>query len=610
MREINKNFIDQVLSKNEVVTEDKPTINSVIAQCHSNVVNEKKLKKVQLSTLDTLRDYLAKTFGPMGSYTGIISGSNPADVSTTYSKDGLKVLKHIIFDSPIEMALQSELVEVCRYVEKMVGDGTTSAVILSSYIYSGLCSIMNEDKIPPRKITMEFSKIVEALKKMILFNKREITLDDIYNICMISTNGNKLVSENIKNMYNEYGFDVNIEVSISNDSESKLKEYNGLSIDTGYSDPAYINNPVKGTCELHDVRVYNFLDPVDTPEMITFFEKIIMDNIISCFSTGEDYIPTVIMCPMISRDGLGLLNKLVEAMYEFDHDQTYSQKPPILILTNIHGADESITNDIAKLCNCKSIHKYINPEVQQHEQETGEAPTLETIHNFAGNCGVVSADMNKTNFIDTYDSTENDNKIYNNLISFLKSELKNAVDNNEDIATVGILKKRLRYLEANIVEYLVGGISISDRDSLKDLVEDAVKNCASAAANGVGRAANFEGLISSYEMLIDCTDNHNTLSNKIIEVIFKAYYNTSKILYSTVVSEDDANKCVLESMKNDCPFNVVDLLDEATDIDKEKCNVLTSIMTDIEILDAISKIVSMIVTSNQCLLQNTAINRY
>ena len=103
--------------------------------CLSNVVPDDKLKAVQQETLRKLKEYLSRTYGPMGSYTKIISGNNAETILADYSKDGLKVLKNILFDQPIELSLQSELREVCNYVDREVGDGTTSAVILSSLIF-------------------------------------------------------------------------------------------------------------------------------------------------------------------------------------------------------------------------------------------------------------------------------------------------------------------------------------------------------------------------------------------------------------------------------------------------------------------------------------------
>lgn len=578
-------------------------------QCMNNVVVEEKLKKIQNDTLAMLKNFLSRTYGPMGSYTEIVKGDTIKTISSEYSKDGLKVLKNIIFDSPLEMAMQSELCDICQFVVKQVGDGTTSAVILSSLIYSEMLKIKENTSLPPRKLVKEFQDVVEDCKKIIAEAGRNITLDDIYKICMISTNGNEVVSTQIMDVYKEYGFNVNISVNISNDNDTKIRIYDGMTINVGYSDPAYINNLMAGTAEIHNPKIYAFQDPVDTPEMISFLERIVIDNIFKPLEDREDMIPTVIVAPMISRDGSGLLTKLIQSMYDFDRQKMNNQKPPILILTNIHGTDEAIASDIENLCGCKYIKKYINAEIQKHEQETGEAPTLETVHNFAGTAELVSADNNKTKFINPKSVMENDGAT-DRLIAFLKSEIKKANEENEDILTVGRLKKRLNCLEANMIEFLVGGISISDRDSLRDLVEDAVLNCASAAENGVGRAANFEGLSAIYKLYSEC-DSSDDIRYEIISAIFSAYYKAAEILYGSVISPDDIPEIIARSIEENKPFNVIDLFN-AKDLAKVKASddVLCSIKTDGVILDAISKIITMMVTSNQCLLQSTVINRY
>lgn len=600
------------LPKIEKVENDckKMTEISCSLMCHDNVVSEGKLKRVQQETMNVLKDYLAKTYGPMGSYTAIISGTGKDTIKAEYSKDGLKVLKNIVFDSPIEFSIQSEVREICQYVESKVGDGTTSAVILSALIYNELLKIMEKHNVPARKIVKTFKQVVDICKKLIENCKREITLDDIYNISFVSTNGNEDVAKAIKTIYENYGFNVNIDVSISNDQNTKIKEYDGLIINEGFSDPAYINNLETGTADIHDANVYSFADPVDTPEMISFLEKIIMDNIFVKANNGDSMVPTVIIAPMISRDGASLLNKLVNQMYEYDRKSVSNQKPPILIITNISGVDEEIALDIARLCDCKYIRKYINPEIQAKDQESGLAPTLETIHNFAGKCELVSADDNKSKFINPVGIVENKD-IYDSLVNYLKSEIKTAENRNEDKLAIGRLKKRLRSLEANIVEFFVGGISISDRDSLRDLVEDAVKNCASAAEFGVGRAANFEGLNAIYSIVFNGSEK-NVIEDEIGKAIFKAYYQAAHILYSTILSHDEAKEAIVQSLVNGAPFDVSELFEMTGCINDVKpgTNILSSIRTDIEILDAISKIITMMVTSNQCLLQTTQLNRY
>lgn len=584
-------------------------------ECMNNVVSEEKLKEVQQSILSYLKECLSKTYGPMGSYTAIISGNNAETIQADYSKDGLKVLKHIIFDSPIEMSLQSELRDICQYVEKQVGDGTTSAVILSSLVYDGMLKIIKDSKIPPRKLVKEFQNVVKECQEIILSNGRDITLDDIHKICMISTNGNVGVADQITDVYKEYGFNVNIDVGISNDQDTKLKIYDGLTINSGYSDPAYINNLINGTADIHNPEIFAFQDPIDTPEMITYFEKILVDNIFNKIQDGEPEVPTVIIAPMLSRDGSGLLTKLISYLYNFSKGGMNNQKPQVLILTNIHGTEEYIASDIEKLCGCKYIRKYISADVQKHDQENGDAPTLETIHEFAGSAELVVADNAKTKFINPKSIVEKDGN-YEIMVNFLKSEIAKAKAENEDQVTIGRLKKRLNCLEANLIEFLVGGISISDRDSLRDLVEDAVLNCASAVENGVGRAANFEGLSALYSLFSEyhkdgIETNHTDMRYNIITAIFGAYYKAAGILYGSVIPEDKINDIIEKSIEYNKPFNVMDLF-ESDDLDNivPESTVLCSIRTDVVIMDAISKIITMMVTANQCLLQAPSLNRY
>jgi len=169
-----------------------------------------------------------------------------------------------------------------------------------------------------------------------------------------------------------------------------------------------------------------------------------------------------------------------------------------------------------------------------------------------------------------------------------------------------------------MVEYLIGGITISDRDAVKDLAEDAVKNCASAAANGVGYAANFEGLRASYKVYSKYKEG--TIDWFIASSIYYAYFNTVLELYKSVLSADDADLFVRRSIYDqDHPYNIVDIFNISEEnFDKQDIlndatagdNVLCSINTDIEILDAISKIITIMVTANQVLVQTPELNRY
>jgi hypothetical protein len=401
--------------------------------------------------------------------------------------------------------------------------------------------------------------------------------------------------------------DVSIDVSISNDSNSKIKIYDGLIINEGYSDPAYINNAIDNTADIHDAHVYYFRDPIDTGEMIAYMEQILIKNIFEPSQDNEDMIPTVIISPRISRDASGLLTKLITLLYNYNKDGMQSRKPPVLVITNISGTDEDITSDIAKLCRCKDIAKYIDPNIQEEAQRKGEAPTIDNVHEWYGECELVVADTDKTKFIRPKAIVDENDTTYEMLINFLKAEIKKSKEENADALEIGRLKKRLKCLEANMVEYLIGGITVSDRDAVRDLVEDAVKNCASAAENGVGYAANFEGLLAATEAKND--NIYFDIDYSISEIIELAYRNAAIDLYKSVVPEKKAEEYLEASLRNKRPFNVVDI-SRRIDSENPGDDVLTSINTDVEILNAISKIVTIMVTANQALVQTPELNRY
>lgn len=580
----------------------------------ANVVSGDKLRAIQSRTLNDTRDFLAKTFGPMGSNTKIIKGQNNAEITSSYSKDGLKVLSNIINSGPIESSIVDELISVTRAVEKEVGDGTTSTVILSSLIFDKLIKMANNASIPPFKLCRLFDSVVDEIKESILSKKKDCTLDDIYNIALISTNGNEAVANNIKYVYEKYGFDVDINIGISNDADTKINVYDGLTIGEGMADPAFINNASNNSCEIRNASIYHFVDPIDTVEMVNLFEAILENNIYGPIEAGEAPIPTVITCPRLSSDMSGIMKQLVNQLYQFNGSGAENMKPPILIITNVIASDEIIMDDIANLCGCKSIKKYIDRNIYNKEVEKGLAATVDNVASFAGHAELVSANTSKTKFINPQYLVDKTSKAYTTLINFLTTEIEN-VKSSEDAHTVGLLKRRLSAIKSNLVDYLVGGVTIAERDMNKDLVEDAIKNCRSASLYGIGYAANYMGLKSAFEIVQKYLDEEESgddfdYKTEIAHIILMAYIDCAKILYSTVEGDEEkVMRYIWASVANGSPFNISSgsLPDDINDNDD---TVLCSIMLDVNILNTISKIITMMVTCNQCLLQASHLNIY
>ena len=96
----------------------------------TNVVDKETLKKYQLSVLEKLREILIQSFGPYGSNTCI----KQINALNTYTKDGYTILSNVKFTGIIEEAIRSDIETITKNIVETVGDGTTSATILSYYL--------------------------------------------------------------------------------------------------------------------------------------------------------------------------------------------------------------------------------------------------------------------------------------------------------------------------------------------------------------------------------------------------------------------------------------------------------------------------------------------
>ena len=573
----------------------------------SNIVKEAKLKEVQRRTLADIASVVSKTAGPYGSSTMILHDEQ----LTEYSKDGHKVLSNIQYHKPIERAVKDELLGITEYVVQQVGDGTTSAVQLSNIIFDKLCNYLEEHKGVPSHLVIEaLEKVTGEICTIIKSKSRDLTLDDVYDICMISTNGDVQISTDIKNIYEKIGNDVFIQVNTSNTANTVLKTFDGIFLDKGHSSAAFINTD-EGVCDIRNPRIYYFEDNVDTPDMMNKFLAIFMNNIYQPYADGklENCVPTLILAPSVSTDIKGELANIEQLLYTFDKSNATSQKPPFCIVTGVNTNDN--IDDIVMLCDCPPIKKYINPDVEQKDIEEGKAPTKETISEWYGTCDQVVIDAQTTKFINPASMFDNDaevaedgsrpySKVFTGLVNHIKAELSLAKEAKEDINLIGALKRRLNHLEANFVEYYVGGVSAADRDNVKDLVEDAVLNCRSAAVNGVGYAANFEGLLASREVVANHHDSD--IENHIAIVLMDSYYQLVEDLYKTTFIEEEAQEKFQESIYKAQPINLRTKSYESA--------VLCSIESDPVILKAVTKIISVMVLSNQALVQEPLRNAY
>ena len=602
-----------------------PELNHVSFTSTNNVVSGKKLREIQSKVLNDLAEAIIPSMGPAGSNSLVIRGSSESDIVAEYTKDGNKIIKSVKYQEPIEMAIKSEIENATRHIEKTVGDGTSSVVVMANNIFNGLCKADKEKKLPanPYETIRLFKEVVSRLSDKIREHGHECTLEDIYDIAYISTNGNEYIANTLKDVYTQYGMSVFIDVSASTDENTYIKSYDGVTIEAGYSDPAMINSIEKHSCVIHSLkdeplRIYQFAEPIDTPDQLAMMQKIIETNIVSRVQHRQQEIPTVIFVPQISRDAQAYMRRIIQMLLQYP-ESAYSQKPQLLIVTNYAGLNENYVDHISQLCGCVPIKKYIDEKIHKQDQENGLAPTLDNVcDRFYGTASEVEADESRTRVIDPdkmykRDDTTGDieydengdpilSDTYNSIVNFIQAQYKSLSSQAGNAGTLGSLKRQLNAIRSNMIEIFVGGITISDRDSLRDLVEDAVLNTRSAAKNGVGFGANSIGFVIADRCVSTDLFNEEDLDTKtmryidtIINIIYSAYNDAVFSLYSTMYDIDMVNRIILGITDGGIPFNM-----NTSEYDGK---VLTSIESEPMILDTIAKIITIMFTANQAILQ-------
>ena len=105
------------------------------------------------------------------------------------------------YNGIIEQSIKDDVESITRHIVKTVGDGTTSAVILSSLIFDALIELEKEHNIQPATLVKTLNNVVSDIQDHIRSTAHEITIQDVYDIAMISTNGNEEISEYLKKIY-------------------------------------------------------------------------------------------------------------------------------------------------------------------------------------------------------------------------------------------------------------------------------------------------------------------------------------------------------------------------------------------------------------------------
>lgn len=151
-----------------------------------NVIPEKDFTRLVRDTFETMCETIVNTYGPYGAPSLITSNTG----SNATTKDGYNVIERLKFGNTYKHMVYCILKDISTKVNRKVGDGTTSCILLANEMYKRFVDIC---KTPDEKRNLfEHLKTIETELKKIDFSKDEmvqpLTKDRFNKLITVSGN--------------------------------------------------------------------------------------------------------------------------------------------------------------------------------------------------------------------------------------------------------------------------------------------------------------------------------------------------------------------------------------------------------------------------------------
>lgn len=561
----------------------------------SNLKSEEDSSYLIKETLNTVNNSLRKSLGPYGSTTIIKDQYN---INNTITKDGYTILKHIKFDNEVAFTILEIIKQVSRDLVKTVGDGSTSAIIVANALYKYLTETESDvlDHLP-RKSIIDFLDdfeitINEYLKKV---SKPVDNNSIIENIATVSNNNDKKLGKLVSKIYEKIGPQGFINLELSPTKEDSYKVIDGYSLNYGYINSVFSNQPDKLTCKLDDCYIMMVNETISDEDMQFLAEMVGT----VCMSMKKDLL-------IIAKG--------------------YSTEIRNFFLINKKQNEENLNNiccveysfftqdkkdsfeDLAAYLDASIFDKLNNGYLGKLDNETLNPDDIKKL----GRCNKVIVNPKETVLIEGKFSEERI-KERKELIRKEKENLKKMATTKDLTKEILAKEKRESELNAKTATIFVGGNSDTEKITRRYLLEDSVYACKSALLNGYVVGGNliipllitkykdkiFDQL-KEYDNLKELTDfDIKTLLNSILYSFIQSFRTVLENKYGEDCEKVD--KIIDNCLQNETIYNLK--TNEYENVLETK--IINSVETDRQIMRSTFSIVGLLATSNQFIGTNT-----
>lgn len=417
----------------------------------TQVIFGNEAKDNLLEGIDILNTAVSSTLGPKGHTVAIMD--NYSKPKTT--KDGITVADSISLNNSYKNVGVQLLKEAAKKTVEVVGDGTTTSIILASSMIKNGLVYKGEGYRIYRTGLKDIAKGISIAAELVVDKIKEKAIPirdiDIKHIATISSNNDKEIGELIYEAFSKIGKDGLITVDESNSLKTSVEVIQGMRFERGYEANHFVTDQEKGLAVLDNPYI------IISDQQLNYAKDI--ENIFNlCIDEGR---PLLIIAQGYNDAALEVLK-----------------------VNHLRG--------IIKVCAIKApefgeFRKKLLEDISILTKGTyvsydSAIPFRDITPDMLGTCNKVIVSKDTTTLLGC-PTTKDDLSSY---IIKLKNEYKelNNIPEKQGSYQLEFLQKRISRLSGGIARIAVGGTTELEMHEKKDRIDDAV--CATKAATEEG----------------------------------------------------------------------------------------------------------------------------
>lgn len=316
--------------------------------------NQEVLKSI-LKGVKTLAQAVKVTLGPKGRSILIDEGFDKI-IST---KDGVRVAKEVILKDKFENMGAQLVKEAALKTSELVGDGTTTAVILAEAMYvEGFKNIIAGSNPMNIKKGMDYA-IIQICHALDHLATPVTEIEKIKQIATISANNDPMIGSLIAEAIEKVGKDGTVHILEGKGIETTLDVTEGVQFDQGFLSPYFITNPEKMTTELDnalmlitDQKIHSLKD------LIKLLEKVMERGARPFLIIAEDIEGEALKALLVNKIKGGFPICAIKTPRFGEYQRAFLEDLAILVGATLISEDRGIPIDqieLSMLGQCKRI---------------------------------------------------------------------------------------------------------------------------------------------------------------------------------------------------------------------------------------------------------------